>query len=370
MNETLAYLAMRRSCRSRRISSYDRTGGNDDYIKVGAGENVELARIGGAGIIRHLWFTFASKDEMFGRNVILRMYWDGEDMPSVESPLGDFFGQGWGEHYEYAALPLCAAPEGGRALVSYFSMPFSEGARISVENDSGLEIIAFYFYIDYEEHDAIPASLARFHSFWNRELTTPASGVENEWGLLGEPDKNTSGEDNYVFADIKGAGHFVGINYFVQNPGPMWYGEGDDMWFVDGEKRPGSIHGTGTEDFFNTSWSPNKVFLHPYFGCARAPVGRGGWLGRTHLYRFFIEDPICFRKSLKGTIEHGHANNLTLDLSSVAYWYQEEPHKPFRPLPDRSKRRNMPEIQVADVHRWREAWRQSMGGGTLWGNEK
>ena len=369
MSSTLSDLANFRNCRSKRISCYDRTGGNDDYIKIGAGETAVIAEIKGAGIIRHIWFTYTSEDKMFGRNVILRMYWDDETEPSVLSPIGDFFGQGWGENYEYAALPLSAAPEGGKALISYFSMPFSKGARITVENDSNQPVIAFYYYIDYEEHASISEDTGRFHAWWNREITKPALDIENEWGLLGEPAKNASVDENYSFADIEGKGHFVGLNYYVQNPGPMWYGEGDDMWLIDGEGWPGSLHGTGTEDFFNTSWAPNKVYIHPYFGCAKAPVGRGGWMGKTHNYRFFIEDPICFSKSLKATIEHGHANGLTLDIATVAYWYQAEPHKVFLPVPCKEKRQNMPEIQVADIHQWREAWRQSRGGGLLWGNE-
>jgi len=149
----------------------------------------------------------------------------------------------------------------------------------------------------------------------------------------------------------------------------MWYGEGDDMIFIDGEGWPPSLHGTGTEDYFNTSWSPNTLFSHPYYGYARVN-GDLGWLGRTHVYRFHIADPIYFDKSLRFTIEHGHNNNLTLDLASVAYWYQTEPHKVFPPLPDRAARAPKPFIDVVEIHRWRDAWRKAMGNdSTLWGNE-
>lgn len=369
MGTALGNLVNLRKCKSKRISSFDRSGGNNDAIRINEGETAVLADISGAGIIRHIWVTYHSEDKMFGRNAILRMYWDGEENPSVQSPIGDFFGQGWGEKYEYVSLPLAASPDSGKAIVSYFSMPFSNGARITVENDSDKPAKAFYFYIDYEEHASIPDDMGRFHAWWNREITVSEDDIEDEWGLFGEPAKNTSDLKNYIFADIEGRGHFAGINYFVHNPGPIWYGEGDDMWAIDGEKWPFSLHGTGTEDFFNTAYGPDKIYSHPYFGLAKVP-NRGGWLGKTHCYRFFIEDPICFDKSLKASIEHGHANNLTLDLSTVAYWYQAEPHKIFPALPGRDRRQNMPEIQAGDIHRWRAAWRKSMGGGLLWGNEK
>ncbi len=148
----------------------------------------------------------------------------------------------------------------------------------------------------------------------------------------------------------------------------MWYGEGDDMFVVDGEPWPPSLHGTGTEDYFNSCWCPKERYMHPYFGYARVN-NNIGWLGRTHCYRFHLEDPIHFSTSLRGSIEHGHANCLTLDLCSVAYWYQIEPHKPFAALPPKEKRQPMPEISVVDIHRWRHGWRQQMGRGPLWGNE-
>ncbi|WP_337098938.1 glycoside hydrolase family 172 protein [Paenibacillus sp. YIM B09110] len=356
--------------RTKRESSYDRTGGNQDYVTIQAGETAVLADIPGAGIIKHIWITVNTLDEMIRRNAVLRMYWDGETEPSVEAPLGDFFGQGWGEAYNYISLPLAAAPAEGKALNCYFPMPFGSGARITLQNESDVPIRSFYYYIDYEEHREVPDSMGRFHAWWNRELTEvhPEAG-ENEWSILAPEGKNPSDANNYLFADIEGKGHFVGVNYFVENPGPMWYGEGDDMWLVDGEDWPGSLHGTGTEDFFNSSWCPNEVYLHPYFGYARVP-DKLGWMGRTHCYRFMLEEPVYFEKSLRASIEHGHDNNLTLDLSTVSYWYQMEPHKPFPAFPAKEKRQNMPAISVRDVHLWRHEWRQSHSGGTrLWGHE-
>ena len=356
---------------TKRASSFDRTGGNDDRIGVPPGKTATLCEIKGAGVIRHIWFTIGCKDPMLRRNAVLRMYWDEEKKPSVESPLGDFFGQGWGESYNYIALPLCASPVAGRGLNCYLPMPFGRGAKITVENQSDKPIDALYYYVDYEQHKSMPATAGRFHAQWRRELTEAAPGGENEWGTLGEAEiKNTDGKGNYIFADIKGRGHFVGINYYVDNPGPMWYGEGDDLWLVDGDKWPGSLHGTGTEDFFNSCWCPKELYQHPYFGYARVNNNLG-WLGRTHCYRFFLEDPIHFRKSLLASIEHGHGNCLVLDLCTVAYWYQREPHAPFPLLPPRDKRQNMPAVDTVEIHRWRDAWRKSLGNDKkLWGNEK
>ena len=252
----------------------------------------------------------------------------------------------------------------------YLPMPFAKSARITLENQSEEPITNFYYYVDYERHAKIDPATPRFHAWWNREITEPLPEGENEWGTLGKtPIHPKEADGNYMFADLEGKGHFIGLHYFVDSPTPMWYGEGDDMFFIDGEKWPPRLHGTGTEDFFNSSWCPKEIYMHPYFGWARVNDNIG-WLGRTHAYHFWIESPIVFGKSLLGSIEHGHANNLTLDLATVAYWYQAEPHKPFPPLLAKEKRQNMPPISVSDIHRWRDAWRRMMGNGKLWGDEK
>ena len=369
MSGPLNQLFVTRNIKTKRISSYDRSGGNSDYIPIGPGETVELASIPGSGVIRHIWITLNCPDPMIRRNAILRAYWDGEKHPSIESPLGDFFGQGWAEEYNFVSLPLAAAPKGGRALNCYFPMPFGDGARITLENQSEHPIRSFYYYIDYQVHSAVPDDWGRFHAWWNRELTDPGPQGENEWGLIHPPARNPSDQHNFLLVEAEGKGHVVGVNYYVDCPSPIWYGEGDDMWLIDGEPWPGSLHGTGTEDFFNCSWCPKEPYLHPYFGYARVN-NDVGFLGRTHSYRFFIEDPIYFERSVRGSIEHGHANALLLDLCAVTYWYQTEPHKPFPAIPPKEQRQNMPPITLREIHRWRHAWRESMGGGKLWGNER
>lgn len=379
---------------SNRVSSFDRSGGNNDrYEDIADGETLTLFDEGGSGIIKHIWITIAPPPAELSRNdIILRMYWDGREEPCVEAPIGPFFGQGWDEQYLFKSLPLSAGPRSGRALVSYFAMPFSDGARIEIENDTGRKIDAFYYYVDYVEMDELPDDMGRFHAWYNHEVTEAPTEGENEWAVLGPQGENTTGAENYLIADIEGKGHFVGVNYYAHSPTPVWYGEGDDMIFIDGEDWPPSLAGTGTEDYFNTAWVPKRLFSHPYFGYARVNDGRGffgrygeganmsldraanegiGWLGRTHAYRFHIADPIHFSESLRFTIEHGHNNSLTLALASVAYWYQVDPHKPFPPFPDREARAPKPPIGPVDMHRWRHEWRKNMGNvPTLWGDEE
>ena len=367
----LADLAQIRSgFTTQRISSFDRSGGNNDrFENIPDGEKRDLFKVEGAGMINHIWITIAPPPEQLSRNdIIIRMYWDGDDFPAVESPIGPFFGQGWNESYPFSSLPLAAGPVGGRGIVSYWSMPFADGARIEVENQTGRKIDAFYYYVDYVAMKKLPKNTGRFRAWYNHELTEALPDGENEWGALGEQGKNPAGKDNYLFLNVQGKGHYVGVNYYVHSPGPMWYGEGDDMFFIDGESKP-RLHGTGTEDYFNTSWCPKTIFTHPYYGYARVNENIG-WLGRTHVYRFHISDPVYFDKSLRFTIEHGHNNCLTLDLASVAYWYQQPPLSPMPPIPGKEGRKLQQNNDVWQIHQWRDAWRKGKGGGTkLWGNE-
>ncbi len=361
---------IRDGVKTKRVSSYDRSGGNNDRIEhIKPGEKKVIFDVSGAGMINHIWITIAPPPEQLSRNnIILRMFWDGSDLPSVVSPIGPFFGQGWDESYPFSSLPLAAGPVDGRGMVSYWAMPFENGAKIEIENQNDKEISAFYYFVDYVEMESLPENTGRFHAWYNHELTEALEEGENEWSLLGPQGKNQDGAGNYLIADIKGKGHYVGVNYYVHCPSPIWYGEGDDMFFIDGEEMP-SLHGTGTEDYFNTSWCPKTEFTHPYYGYARLN-NDVGWLGRTHVYRFHISDPVYFDKSLKFSIEHGHNNNLTLDLASVAYWYQLPPFNELPPLPDKADRTPKPFIQHYDMHKWRDEWRKANGNGSrLWGNE-
>lgn len=363
-NEMFSLSQIKEGLKSKRAGSYDKTGGNGDRLTgIKNGEKATIMDVKGAGVISHIWITIAPGADVLSRNdIIIRMYWDNNSFPSVESPIGPFFGNGWIETYNFVSEPLAVTPGGGKSYVSYFAMPFANGAKIEIENQSGREISSLYFNIDYVEMKKLLDNTGRFHAWYNHEVTEVLSDGENQRGT------NTTGKDNYVFADIRGKGQFVGVNYYINSPTTIWYGEGDEMVFIDGETLP-SIIGTGTEDFFNTSWSPKELFQHPYFGYPRVN-NETGWLGHTHVYRFFIKDPFYFDKSCKFTIEHGHSNNLTLDLASVAYWYQEKASSLPRSF-TQEERRPKPIIGAGDIQLWRYSWRIDKGNKTtLWGNER
>lgn len=323
-----------RDCRRRRASSHDRTGGNRDYVVIPEGATHPLAEIKGAGCIRHIWVTIRCQDRWYLRKILLRIYWDEEPEPSVEVPIGDFFGIGHGMTRNYVSAPLQMSPEDGRGFNCWWPMPFGDGARIEVENQCDDEVQALYYYIDYEEYDELEPGLGRFHATWHRENPTdgiPEEGLENrEWMFGGE---NPDGAGNYVILEAEGKGHYVGCHVDLHNlreTGEFnWYGEGDDMIFIDGEPLP-SIVGTGTEDYYGMAWCPTQEYCAPFHGL---PLPGGpNWSGRVTWYRYHILDPIYFEKSIRVTIEHGHANRRSDDYSSTAYWYQTEPHRRLRPM--------------------------------------
>ncbi len=290
------------------ISSHDTSGGNIDFIAIGAGETATIADIKGPGIIVGIWFTVASPDKYFLRRTLVRMYWDGEESPSVEVPLGDFFGTGFQyRHYVTAYLGMSS---GG--YYCYFPMPFDRSARVEVVNQTGQEINSFYYHIDYQRLPRpLDPDLAYFHATWRREPRTDRRHA-------------------YTLLEAEGRGHLVGVNMSMQSyNNDMQYLEGDEMVYVDGEPVP-SLAGTGTEDYFNSGWYFNKgEFAAPYHGL----ILKDDSLQRIAAYRFHILDAIPFTSSLRFTIEHGDQNAEIADYSSTAYWYQREPHKPFPPMP-------------------------------------
>lgn len=341
---TLASLpVLRPGVKRRRVSSYDPTGGNRDWWEFEPGQTRDIASITGAGCIKHIWVTLWSHDKYALRKVLLKMYWDDETMPSVETPIGDFFGMGHAMTRNFVSLPLQMSPENGRGFNCWFAMPFETGARIAVVNEASQKL-NFYFYIDYESYPAgtSMADYGRFHAQWRRVNPTPGwQDPAVRWE--DNPDRmrdawqtpNTTGAANYVILEAEGRGHYVGCHLDIDcfsRQANDWYGEGDDMIFVDGEAWP-AIHGTGTEDYFNTAFCPTQEYSAPYHGLILYQGTEDWrWRGKNTLYRYHIEDPIFFEKSLRVTIEHGHANKLTNDYSSTAYWYQAEPHAPFPPM--------------------------------------
>jgi len=339
---SLAGLArLRNGVRRERISSYDRTGGNRDWFTFAPDQKIVIAEIEGAGCVRHIWMTMGCPEEAYARKIILRAWWDGESQPSIECPVGDFFGIGHGIVKNFWSLPLQMSAQAGRAFNCWFPMPFASSARFEIQNESSVPT-NLYFYIDYERYDKLEDGYGRFHAQWRRENPTTGFGDparrfadDNDymWEVWSMP--NLDGKGNYIILEAEGKGHYVGchldIDCFARDKND-WYGEGDDMIFIDGESLP-RLYGTGTEDYFNTAFGPTEEFCSPYQGITvNSGDNEWPWRGKNSTYRYHIEDPIYFEKSIQVTIEHGHANNLTNDYASTAYWYQTEPHKPFPTL--------------------------------------
>jgi Protein of unknown function (DUF2961) len=324
----------------KRTSSYDRTGANEDYRTMAPGETLTLLDEPGPGVVTHIWVTIATQEALHLKKLVLRMYWDGESAPSVETPVGDFFGLGLGDYFLYQSRPLAVAAE--KALNSFFPMPFQKRAVITVTNEGQRKVDAFYFNIDHRAcSKALPADTLYFHAQYRQ--AAPAKGWTSDWTSNGDPKVNSkpnlNGEGNYVWMEAQGRGQFAGVTMSVLQNQDGWWGEGDDMFFIDGEARP-SINGTGSEDYFLGAWGfGTHAFSYSLFG---APVKGDEHAGsRSSLYRFHLDSPITFTKSFKATIEHGHANHRSDNFYSVAYWYQTEPHAAFPALPsvnDRSPR--------------------------------
>jgi hypothetical protein len=288
-------------------SSFDTTGANNDRINIHPGDSATLLDVQGPGLISRIWITIDSRDPHFLRRILLRFYWDGEENPSVLVPVGDFFGCGY-EYKHYTAQYLGMSSGG---YYCYFPMPFNKSARLDVVNETGQEIFAFYYHINHFQLDKpFSPDIAYFHASWNRSI-------------------RTDDPENYTVLETEGEGHFVGCNLHAEPyEKSFWYLEGDEMVYVDDEPFP-SIYGTGTEDYFTSGWYyKNGEYAAPYHGL----ILKDEKTKRTVAYRHHIPDPIPFTKSLRFTIEHGHGNEETIDLSSTAYWYQREPHKPLEIL--------------------------------------
>ncbi|MGH9607561.1 MAG: glycoside hydrolase family 172 protein, partial [Terracidiphilus sp.] len=240
-------------------------------------------------------------------------------------------------YFVYQSALLAVAPV--KALNAYFQMPFASAARLTVTNQGKLRTNALYFAVDYVTLPTLPADLGRFHAQYRQ--AAPCHGWSNDWSSNGDPAvnnrKNLDGKDNYVFLDAKGRGHFIGVTQSVLQNQSGWFGEGDDMIFIDGAPMP-TINGTGTEDFFNGAWGyGGQAFdnMHQGVPFTADPEKIGG---RYCQYRWFTEGPIAFEKSIRVTIEHGTANNRSDNFYSTAYWYQTEPHAVFPALPTPAER--------------------------------
>lgn len=322
--------ARARDCKSLKQSSHDRTGGNADRWQIEPGGTQEVFQSAGPGIISHIWFTIAAQSQHHLKEIVLRAYWDGNAKPSVEVPVGDFFGLNLGEYQIYESAFLACSP--GKSLNCYFAMPFRRSARLTVTNEGSRRINAFYSNIDYMLTPSLPDDALYFHAQYRQCAPCVATtGTE----------LNPDGKDNYVYLETRGRGQLMGVTLGVMNNADGWMGEGDDMIFVDDEAKP-VIIGTGSEDYFLGSWDFGGrdgavPFAHRYYGAPMITLAeRTG--ARYLCYRWHGDNPVTFTRYLKHTMEHGHANNRHDNFYSAGYWYQSEPYTDFPALPPLAER--------------------------------
>ena len=298
---------------------------NGDARTIGPGETLVLAELSGPGAITHFWNTVASADPFSGRSLVLHIYWDGAERPGVEVPLGDFFGVGHGATATFSSLPVSVSSY-GRARSCYWRMPFRKSAKVTLTNErTDYGPVSFYYYLDWEQLPDLPEDALYFHARYRQ-------GMPAEKG-------------DHVLLETTGRGHYVGTVYSVQQVKTGWFGEGDDRFFIDGETTP-SIRGTGTEDYFGDAWG-FRPFAAPFHGVT---LYEGVFPGdRVSAYRWHLNDPIRFTKSLKVSIEHRGStyNGLIATstsgqrpdwVSSVAFWYQTPPTTWKETLPPAEKR--------------------------------
>jgi hypothetical protein len=271
----------------------------------------------GPGTIQHIWITV---DHRRYRDLILRIYWDGEQVPSVECPVGDFFCNGFNTRVNILSLPINVNPSGG--FNCYFPMPFRKHAKVTIENRH-VDAVGGMFYAITLEQGAVADDSAYFHARFRRTNPLPY------------------GEDYLIVDGIQGRGQYVGTYMAWQQNSAGWWGEGEIKFFVDGDDEYPTLVGTGTEDYFGGAWCFGQNFSSPFLGY---PLGAtDSKPGSRHgLYRFHIMDPIRFDSDLRVTMQaigwrsEGRYLPLQDDIASVAYWYQAEPHAPFPALGDRN----------------------------------
>ena len=322
-------------------SSTESTGANIDFRTVNPGETVTVLDADGPGAISHIWFTIGSPEPYVLKRLVLRMYWDGEESPSVETPIGDFFGLGTGVYYAWQSEMLSVG--NSRALNSFFPMPFRKHARMTVTNEGKQAVSNLYYNIDYHtQTHPLPPDTLYFHAQYRQ--AQPNKGWTDQWYGNGDPivnwRRNLTGKDNYVWFEAKGHGQYVGVTMSVIQNQDGWWGEGDPMFFIDDAANP--VGGTGAEDYFLGAWGFGSAFSYQLYGAPQVGSEMAG--GRHSVYRFHLDSPIPFTKYMKATIEHGHANHRSDNYYSVAYWYQAEPHMAFPPLPAVDDR--IPTLQI------------------------
>ena len=323
---------------------------------VRSGESVTLMDVEGPGVIRHIWMTVTDRTSPTGpdvlRNLILEFYWDGEDSPSVQCPIGDFFCCGHAQSCTINSIPVMVNPN--RGFNCYFAMPF-EHARIVLRNDHNEDVPAFFYQIDYTEYDQLPADTMRFHAQWRRQRVTELA------------------HDYVVLDGVEGHGTYVGTYLALTALESRWWGEGEFKFYIDGDGKYPTWCSTGAEDYFGGAWAfldrpphalPeaqcfNTLFAgYPYRSTRDATRDRfsagkpnpnpmlatnDDALPRHGLYRWHLPDPISFKEDLRVTFQDLGNDDIKLyeredDISTVAYWYQSEPHAVFAPFAARQDR--------------------------------
>jgi Protein of unknown function (DUF2961). len=317
--DLLGALALPPVGRSRRVSSNEQPNWNDgnfDSTYLQPGDVLEMPLLEGPGCINHMWFTSHAGGMGELNALTLRIYWDGRAEPGVEAPLGDFFAVGQAPEV-VESVPVQVSPSG--SLTCYWRMPFARSARITVTNDNPNRGYGLYWQVDWVELPELPEGTGYFHARYRQEY--PA--------VMGR---------DYLIADLKGTGQYVGTVMSVTNAQDGWFGEGDDFFYIDGEEVP-SLQGTGSEDYFNDAWAMRPRSSHWF--------GQPHWQGWSEgdggvMYRWHIPDPVRFTRSLKVTMEHKGNAPLSEDawyierpdfFSSVAFWYQTGEPAPFGELP-------------------------------------
>jgi hypothetical protein len=289
-------------------------------IHIEAGEVATLADISGSGAVQHFWLTTHVNN---WRKLVLRFYWDGDESPAVEVPVGDFFGQGWGRFAQLSSLPVAVNPNGG--FNCYWPMPFKSGARITLEN-LGDDQVTVYFQVDYALDPAVASAddVTYFHAQWRRSNPLVYKDVHT------------------LVDGVSGSGHYVGtyLAWGVNSTG--WWGEGEIKYFLDGDTEFPTICGTGTEDYFGGAWnfdvpgSGYTAFSTPFLGLHQIlrPDGLYQSQQRFGMYRWHIFDPIRFSSDLRVTIQalgwrsDGRYLPLQDDIASTAFWYGRETSYP------------------------------------------
>lgn len=319
--------------------------GSPALRNIKQGETIVIADIDGPAVIEHMWFTISdtNDDGYFTlSDVVLRMYWDYEETPSVEVPFGDFFLNGFSSYTKVNSFPIVVNPV--RGYNCYFSMPFRKHARITIENQHPGVLRSFFYQIDFTRYPSLPDNTIYFHSQYRRERLT-------------EP-----GRDYVLVEGIKGRGMYVGTFIALTALERYWYGEGEFKFFIDGDKEYPTICGTGFEDYFGGAFAfvedqrretkaQEVLYQTPFLGfhyySAEEPNHSWRYAGACPpmrgFYRFHIPDPIRFQEDLKITLQQiGNCNTGLFerqdDISSVSYWYQIEPHGEFPILLDRKMR--------------------------------